>query len=220
MDPNFHSLKVVGYHDQPVPNTYITHSDRSTHLALFLPGYRFPVDMPPMHFTRRILLEQGADIFSVEYAYNRTNFMDLPQSEQDRWISTDVFAACNTVLAQHPYEKITLVGKSIGTLAMAHLLADHRFQRATCLWLTPLLTVDWLCSRIEQVRPHSLFIIGTSDRYYQPAILKQLEKVTDGHAVLIQDASHLLEIAGDIQKSILALSQIMQSIQEFLNEYK
>jgi len=218
MEINFHSLDIVGYRNQPIPNTFITHPNPTNHVAVILPGYRFSVDMPPLHYTRRILLEQGADILNVEYAYFRTNFMEQPESEQGRWMSADIFAACNTILSRYPYEKITLIGKSLGTIAMGHLLADRRFQQATCIWLTPILTVDWLRARIEQVRPRSLFVIGTADQFYQPDILKHLETVTSSRAVVINDANHALEIQGDIQQSIMVLNQMTQAVQEFLQE--
>lgn len=219
MELSFNFLDVTGYRDQPVPNTFITHPKQANNLGVILPGYRYSADMPPMHYTRRILLEQGADTLSVDYVYYRTNFMKQPQNEQDRWLSTDVMAACSKVLSQHSYEKITLVGKSLGTLAMGHLLADRRFQQADCIWLTPLLTVDWLGSRIQQIYPRSLFIIGTADQFYQPDILKQLEKVTNGRSLILEDVNHALEIDGDIQRSLEALSKITQTIQEFVKEH-
>ena len=218
MELNFSSLDIIGYHNQPVPNTVITHSNPENHLGVILPGYRYSADMPPLHYTRRSLLEQGADTLSVDYAYYQTDFMKRPESEQDQWISADVFAACNTILSRHSYEKITLVGKSLGTIAMGHILADRRFQQATCIWFTPLLTIDWLQARIEQIHPRSLFIIGTADQFYQPVILKRLEHVTSGRAIVIDDMNHALEIPGDIQKSIMALNQMAQAIQEFVQE--
>ena len=218
MELLFNSLDVVGYHDQPVPNTFISHPHPANHVGVILPGYRYSADMPPMHYIRRVLLEQGADTLSVDYAYYQTNFMKQPESKQDEWISADVFAACNVVLGQQPYEKITLVGKSLGTIAMGHLLSDRRFQQADCIWLTPLLTVDWLRARIEQIHPRSLFIIGTADQFYRPAILKQLENVTKGRVVILEDVNHALEIPGDIQKSVSALNQMIQAVQEFIQE--
>ena len=174
--------------------------------------------MADLHYAGRILLEQGADLLQVEYAYYRTDFLQQSNSEQDKWISSDVFAICNVALSHRSYRQITLVGKSLGTIAMGHLLADRRFQSATCVWSTPLLTVEWLRSRIEQVHPRSLFIIGTADKFYKPDILKHLENVTKGRAVVIEGANHRLEIPDSISKSLAALNQIVQALQEFLNE--
>ena len=212
------SLDAVGYQDQRVPNTFIAQAKPTAHLSIILPGYRHSADMPDLHYAGRVLLEQGADLLRVDYAYNQTDFMERPESEQDKWISNDVFAICNAGLSYRSYEQITLIGKSLGTIAMGHLLADSRFQHATCVWLTPLLTVEWLCSRIEQIHPRSLFIIGTSDTFYKPEILRRLENATKGHSLVIEGASHALEIPDDISKSLAALNQIVQSLNNFLNK--
>ena len=101
---------------------------------------------------------------------------------------------------------------------MGHLLADSLFQSATCIWETPLLTVEWLCSRIEQIHPRSFFVIGTADKFYQPDILKHLEYVTQGQSMIIEGANHALEIPGDIPKSLIVLNQIVQALRAFLTK--
>ena len=212
------SLDVIGYKNQQVPNTFITQPDPTEHLGIVLPGYRHSVDMPDLHYAGRILLDQGADLLRVEYVYYQTDFISQAENVQDEWLSSDVFTACNAALSYRPYKSITLVGKSLGTIAMGHLLADHRFQQAKCVWSTPILTIEWLCSRIEQVHPHSLFIIGTADNFYKPDVLEHLKKVTNGRSVVIEGAHHGLEISDSIPKSLTALSQIVQALQEFLGE--
>lgn len=218
MEVNFSSLDVVGYKKQQVPNTFITQPNQTRHLGIILPGYRYPAEMAPLYYAGRILLEQGADLLRIEYAYYRTDFLEQSESQQDEWISSDVFAACQSGLSHRAYEKITLIGKSLGTIAMGHLLADPRFQKATCIWATPLLTVEWLQSRIEQTHPRSLFIIGTADQFYQPDVLEHLEHATNGRSVVIEDANHGLEIPNEILKSLAALNQIVQALQEFLGD--
>ena len=212
------SLEVTGYNNLRVPNTYFRQPTKTTHLGIILPGYRYSVDRAELYYASRILLEQGANLLRVEYAYNQTDFMKLPESKQDNWISNDVFAVCNSVLSQHSYERITLVGKSLGTLAMGHLLSDSLYQKATCIWSTPLLTAEWLCKQIERVKPHSLFIVGTADKYYLPKVLSNLEKETQGYSLVIEGATHALEIPGSISKSLEVQSQIVTELQNFLIE--
>jgi pimeloyl-ACP methyl ester carboxylesterase len=212
------SLDVAGYKNRPVPNTFIIQPTPTQHLGIILPGYRHSADMADLHYAGRILLEQGADLLRAEYAYYRSDFMTQPDSEQDKWISSDVFAICNAALLHWPYNRITLVGKSLGTIAMGHLLADGRFQSAVCVWSTPLLTLEWLRARIEQIHPRSLFITGTSDKFYQPDVLTHLESVTNGRTVVIEGANHGLEIPGSISGSLAGLNQIVQALQEFLGE--
>jgi len=212
------SLDVLGYKNEPVPNAFIAHPGTTKHLGVILPGYRYPAEMPPLYYAAQVLSELGADVFRVDYAYYRTSFAQQSVAEQEQWISGDVSAACNVALSQRSYEKLTLVGKSLGTLAMGHLLSDSRFQTASCIWFTPILTEEWLCSRIEQLCPRSLFIIGTADRFYQPELLEHLEKVTRGHTMVIKGATHGLEIPGDIPGSLNMLNQIVQTLQEFLTK--
>jgi len=164
------------------------------------------------------LLEQGADLLRVEYVYYQTNFLRQSESEQHRWISEDVFAALNTCLTLRTYSKLTLIGKSLGAKAIGFLLADDRFQKASCVWSTPPLTAEWLCAQIETTRPRSLFIMGTADKFYRPEVLKRLERATNGKSVIIEGANHGLEIPESIPKSLVALSQIVQALQEFLSE--
>ena len=218
MELSLRSMDVVGHRNQPVPNTFIAQPNRTRHLGIVLPGFRYSPEMAPLQYAGRILLEQGADLLRIEYTYYRTDFPKQAQSEQDKWISSDVSAACEAALSQGSYEKITLIGKSMGTIAMAQLFADPRFQSATCVWLTPLLTVERLCSRIEQVRPRSLFVIGTADKFYKPDILEHLQQVTGGKSLVLEGVNHALEIPRDIPRSLVVLNQIVQALQEFLRE--
>ena len=38
------SLKIPGYKDQPVPNTFYRHDRETTHLGIVLPGFRHSAD--------------------------------------------------------------------------------------------------------------------------------------------------------------------------------
>ena len=212
------TLDALGYNNQKVPNTFVVQSNPKRHLGIILPGYRHSADMADLHYAGRILLEQGADLLRVEYAYYQTDYLSQSESGQDQRISEDVFAVCNACLAFRSYTKITLVGKSLGTRAMGFLLGDERFQKANCVWSTLPITIEWLYSRIEQVRPTSLFIFGTADDYYKPEKLKHLVDVTNGRAVIIEGANHGLEIPESILKTLSALGQIVHALQEFLGD--
>jgi hypothetical protein len=212
----FTSLDIAGYKGQPVPNTLLWQEKPATHLGIVLPGYRHSADRSDLYYAAHILTDRGADVLRVEYAYPRTNMMQLPDAEQDAWIAADARAACNKALAERPYEKITLIGKSLGTLGMGHLLADERLRGAQCVWSTPLLGVPWLVERIREVKPRSMFIVGTADGHYKPDVLKQLVEATGGRATIIEGANHGLEIPGDIDRSLRAVEQIVHELQAFL----
>jgi hypothetical protein len=191
-------------------------TEASEHLGVILPGYRHTVDMPDLHYPGRILLAKGADVLRVEYAYPKTDFMKQPGPEQSAWLAEDARAACAAGLQCRPYRKITLIGKSLGTLAIGHLLEQEKLSAAGCIWSTPILAREWLCSQIRKYHPRSLFIIGTADEYYQPAVLQGLVDATGGKALVLEGAGHGLEIEGDLAGTLDALRRIVEGVQAFV----
>jgi hypothetical protein len=176
--------------------------------------------MPVLYYPRRLLLERGADVLVVEYDYRgRADFRMPRDPERDRWFFDDVAAACGAGLGQRPYYSgVTLVGKSLGTLAMGYLLMeDARLSRARCVWLTPLLRDDRLRAQMRRARGHSLFVIGTADSHYDPAYLEEVRLASGGESVVIEGADHSLEVEGDTIGSIHAVEQTVRAIQQFLD---
>ncbi len=209
-------IEALGYNRQPVPVSMIVHPGATDHLGIILPGYLHTIDMPDLHYAGRILQAAGADVLRVEYAYPKTDFRQRPQQEQADRLAADVHAACAAGLARRDYKKITLIGKSLGTLAIAHLLEEPRFAAASCVWSTPVLASDWLRVQIRKHRPRSLFIIGTADDFYDPALLGELVDATKGKALVLPDVHHGLEIKGDIPGTLAALQRIVDAVRDFI----
>jgi predicted alpha/beta hydrolase len=210
------SLKIPGYKGQGVPNTFYRQDRDTKHLGIVLPGFRFSADRAELYYGARILLERGADVLRAEYTYYETDYVKASDREQYDWLSKDASAVGDAGLSQRSYEKVTLLGKSLGTLAMGHLLGEGRFRSASCVWFTPILTDETLVTRIEQVRPRSLFIIGTADSYYKPDVLERLVDATRGRQTVIDRATHGLEIPGSIPESLDVLNRIVKDLQDFL----
>jgi hypothetical protein len=210
------SIDSAGYDGKPIPASMIVRPQTTDHLGILLPGYRHTIDMPDLHFAGLILQHKGADVLRVEYAYPKTDFMSRPESERAEWLSADVRAACASGLKKRDYRKITLIGKSLGTLAMGHLLEDPVYSAAGCIWSTPILADTWLCAQIRKRRPRSLFIIGTADHFYDPALLGGLVDATGGKALVLEGAHHGLEIEGDIPGTLSALHRIVDAMQGFI----
>jgi hypothetical protein len=174
--------------------------------------------MPLLYYPMLELLSIGADVMRVETVYvKRPEFEALSPAEKAHWVSTDATAACRAVLAQRSYQQITLVGKSLGTLAMGHLLTtEAALDNAQTIWLTPLLWHDILRSQIQQVRPRSLFAVGTADPHFDATCLAELEAATEGEKVVIDGGNHSLEIEGDVMASLQAVERVMRAVQSFV----
>ena len=209
-------IEALGYGRRPVPASMIVHAGETDHLGIILPGYLHTIDMPDLHYAGLILQKRGADVLRVEYAYPKTDFRQRSQQEQADRLAADVRGACAAGLARRAYKKITLIGKSLGTLAMAHLLEEPRFAAAACVWSTPVLADAWLCAQIRKHHPRSLFIIGTADHFYDPALLGELVDATKGKPSSSPGVHHGLEIEGDIPGTLAALQRIVGAMQEFI----
>lgn len=214
------TLGITGYREEPLPNTFFRQTAGTHHLAILLPGAGYTATMPLMYYPMRLLLTLGADVLRVEYAYlGRAEYEALSPAERVRWLCTDVTAATRVALARRPYHQLTLVGKSLGTLAMGYLLTtENGLQEAQAIWLTPLLWNERLRSQIQQIKPRSLFASGTADPHYDPSHLAELLAATNGEAVVVEGANHSLEIEGDVVASLKALEQVVRAVQTFLGD--
>ena len=65
------TLDIAGYRDEPVPNTFYRQDSETQHLAILLPDRAYTRQAPLLFYPARLLGTSGADVFFVEYAYNR-----------------------------------------------------------------------------------------------------------------------------------------------------
>lgn len=215
---SFKSLSISDYRGEPLSNTFVRQDQAAHQLAVVLPGMGYTAHMPVLYYPTSLLVNRGADVLRVEYDYYRKPaFGEASGAERGRWLFADATAALEAGLAQRSYEQIILVGKSLGTLAMGHLITtDARLAQALCVWLTPLVRNETLRQQIAQAKPRSLFVIGTADSHYDPACLTEVVEATKGQSVVIKGANHSLEIAGSISESLRALERVVQAVDAFL----
>jgi len=211
------TLKINGYRDEPVPNTLFQQPGSSTRIAIILPGIGYTCQMPLLYYLTRLFLGLGADVLCVEYQYSRrTDFQDLSEDEQKRWLLSDVTAACQIALAR-PYRLVTLVGKSLGTLALGHLLTkEPQLAHSQAIWLTPLLKDEVLRAQLRETSQHSLLVIGTSDKQYDPSFLEELKAQSNVRTAILERADHSLEIKGQLSNSIKLMGDLMHEIELFV----
>lgn len=211
-------LDITGCRGLPVPNRFVRQEDKTKHLAVFLPGMGHTVDMPLLLYPRLWLNDRGADVLTVEYNYRQPEYQQLSETELDECLYADARAACTVALAQRQYERITLIGKSLGTQALGDLLENEpRVRQAHFVWLTPLLRIDEVYRRMQT--PHrALFVIGTKDAIYDQQRLDEVVQRSGGDSVVIEDANHSLHIVGDIFATIQAMERVMRAMKRFLEE--
>jgi hypothetical protein len=208
------SLQINGYGGEPVSNRFYSQEEDTVNLSIVLPGLNPPLINPALYYISQTVLANRSDLMQVEHAYYKIN--KPGENEILERLYTDTMAACEVVLLQRTYRRIMLIGKSLGTRAMAYLLDDDRFRKAECVWLTPLLTQEYVRSQVNLHKPKSLFIVGTADPFYREEILSELVEATGGDSLVIDEMNHGLNITGDVQASIDAVSRIVGKAGEFL----
>ena len=213
----FDVLEITGYCGLPVPNSIVRNGPDAARLAVIFPGLRYNTSMPGCYYPALAMLARGADVLNVEYDYANPGFQELPDREQSRWIAADATAAIRAALAAGKYEKITLIGKSPGTIALTHLLAaEPALSKADFIWLTPILRDENIRRAMMTRRHHGLFVIGTADGLYDESLLAEVVQSTGGESLVLPGVDHGLEIPGDVPGSIRAMETIVRAIDRFV----
>ena len=164
-----------------------------------------------------MLLALGADVLRLDHHYQRSDFQTLPDEEKTRWLEADALAVLKAALAVKDYIRLTFVGKSIATVALARILAElESLDNAAFIWLTPLLKRAGFKETIAQYPHKALFVIGSDDQHYDAALLEQIRASTDGQVLLVKGAGHSLEIKGDVGASVRVQRQIVMALERFI----
>ncbi|MDD5368334.1 MAG: hypothetical protein PHQ40_04570 [Anaerolineaceae bacterium] len=212
------TLKIRGFNQADVPNTFWRQASGAQHLVIILPGYGYSADMPLMYYSCQLAVSHDADVLQVQYAYNKNpEYERLDARGQAAWLYADVMAACIDGLSQGSYQRVSLIGKSLGTMAIAHLLGDKpEFAVAECVWLTPVLNDPLTFDRMLHGGKRGLVVIGSDDHYYLPDKLTALRGVTNISVKVHDHANHSLELPGDISGSIHIVEKVVDQIDQFL----
>ena len=215
--PTTERLGITGYRGKPVPNEFLRREGAADHLAVLLPGFAYSCDVPLFYYAENLLLDGGADVLRVEYASNRRpGFRDLPEAEQLARLLADASAAYRAALARRPYREATLIGKSLGTVAMGHVLtAEAMPNRSRAVWLTPLLREGRLREQMRRFGGPSLLAIGSDDPHHDPALLDELTGA-GWETVVVNGADHSLDVAGDAVASVRAVERVVRAVGSFL----
>lgn len=212
-------LRITGYNNKKVPNKFYRSEEIGKHLAIIFPGRRYTSDKPVLYYIIKLLLQMKIDVLSINYDYVIPELQDSHIDEIYERMIVDVKASYETVLSYQEikYDKITLIGKSLGTIALSHLLKTKTLiKNPSLIWITPLLMENSLLNEIKSPKYPSLFIIGTKDPIYNPTILSKIKETSKSKILEIKGANHLLEDERDLFKSIKNIEIIIEKIREFL----
>lgn len=210
------SLTIAGYEGEAVPNRFFRREPAAADLAVILPGLGYSADMPMLYYTAQVLRKHGSDVLQVTADYTRPEFQSAARPQQAAWLAGNAQAAVSAGLAQRSYRRLILAGKSIGTLALAHLLTLDLGLPVVAIWLTPLLHQGPLVAAALNFTGPALFVAGSGDDTFDPAALARIRQATRAEAILFEGANHSLEIPGDLPRSLRILQDLVAGIDAFM----
>lgn len=209
------SIDIRGYGGENVPNELLRQPLGSSSLGVILPGGGYTSAMPLLYYAGQLLIERGCDVLLVNYDY-RAAIRTVPRQELEERLYMDTRQALSVACGQHPYTSVVLVGKSLGTMAMAHLLDAQRWPIVATAWLTPILGRNDVRQELGKMSHRAFVAIGTDDGEYDQSLLHDLEQRHGVDVCTIERAEHSIDIVGDVPGSIAAVRIVTLRMQAFL----
>lgn len=198
--------------DREIPVTLRVEAERpSRRLGILLPGAGYTCDMPLLYHTRELLRGEETDVICVEENVSRIDaWREASEDGKLAWADATARAVLADVAERHPrYERWTLVGKSLGSYALAGVVEEYAEKVERVLWMTPSLRERWPVMRRAPGR--NVAVIGTADVRYELA----LRHLPDDRIVAV-GAGHLLEIENRPARSATVLADVIRRLGEWL----
>lgn len=183
-------------------------------LAIMLSGTGYTYEKPYLYYCTQIAIQKGYDVLQIHYSFLPSLFQ---QSEEiiSQTIYEKVKGIIDIYFKDHEYDRLLFIGKSLGTIP----IVNHFMQQTIPLPiqfvnLTPLLSMDSYFDNLLKSPSSSFIVIGTADGNYDS---EKVQALTQHQVFIIENANHSLDILGDTQKSMKALSNVIEGIQNYID---
>ena len=206
-------LGITGPAGELLANRFFRQKKPTTDLAVVLPGLRYNCDKPLLYYTSQALAAREMDVLQVWADYTRPDITSLSQTDQTLRMVSDAQAAIQAGVRARQYKRLILAGKSIGTLLMAFILSQEcPLEIAATIWLTPLLQIPFVSDAIQKTTAPAMVAGGTADSTFDPTSVLSLEKLPNITMLRVVGGDHSLEIPHDLSCSLIALSDLVETI--------
>ena len=169
--------------------------------AVVLPGRFYGPGAPLPMYSGDVAERRGAKV-------HRHSWSQPPPEEFGPDLETWVRGEA-TPLLDSVGERPLVIAKSLGTLAAA-LVAERSLP---AVWLTPLLTVDWVVAALERATAPLLLVGGTADPSWDSAVAHRLSP----HVLEVNGADHGMYVPGPLVGSVEVLGRVVVAVEEFLD---
>lgn len=180
-------------------------------LAVVLPGAGYSCKQPLLYFAIELLLSRGFQVLTIDQTYSEnTDWLGLKTMESAlKVVQEDAFTLFPSIEERFGTKIHTLLGRSLGTYAMASGLNQQLISPTQLIWQTPSLNDQW--ETLKNCRIKSFAIIGTADERFSVA-KEYLPKDT----FIVDHADHAMELPNDPIGSIDVLKRVTAAMNEWL----
>ena len=164
---------------------------------------------PDLHYTRAVLLAEAIAVYEVWWDAD-----SAPEGGLDPWIAANADAALAAATERHRLS--ALVGRSIGTLALAELVSREGWgaRAVPTIWIAPLLHLPNVAAALEGLGSPSFVVGGTDDRAFDADIVQRLRE-RGAELAVIEGAHHGLEVP-DPAESARLLAGVLDEMRDFV----
>ncbi|MFL0166726.1 alpha/beta fold hydrolase [Candidatus Clostridium helianthi] len=184
-------------------------SQSSTTLAVLMPGIGYTLDRPLLDYSKKLALELGYDVLSLEYGFQIARKNLLVEKELKHLINESICIFKSALKGN--YTKIVFISKSIGTIVHTLLCDEISGYEVKHIYLTPIdntLKVG--------IKEKSLVITGTDDPLINKESIEEIKRINGVEMIEIEGADHSLNISNDILRSIDVIHKVIEAEKKYL----
>lgn len=194
-----------------VETSLLTPINSNGKLAVVLPGAGYSCKQPLLYFAIQVLLKKHFEVLTINNVYaDDPKWSNLPTVESAlRVVEEDSIKLFSEISQKFSCGIHTLLGRSLGTYAIACLLEQHLISPKQIVWQSPSLNGKW-----EIIRSCGIMgfgIVGTADERYE-SVKPHLPE----HKLIVNNADHGMEIPNDPVQSIEILKRVTLATEEWL----
>ncbi len=212
-------IALVRENGTEIASESIIHNQK--YLGVVFSGLGYTYSKPLLYYSRNILLENGIDYVGIDYRYYEDDrFRQLNDAEKNEYFEADTRIVVKRLkeLASH-YEKLVLIGKSMGTSIIRRCIREKEIKDKACLVLmTP--GAEWsdFIPELCALDNPTLVIASLEDTYYNVQNLKEIYEKKNVTVCEMKRGNHSLEVH-DIEEDIERLKDILVKERDFIREF-
>jgi hypothetical protein len=190
----------------------------SSREAVILPGGMFGPHAPLLMYAADAAERRGAQLTPVSWD-EPDRPLTLTPEERGPWVLNQLERAVPVLRTSTTEPPATGAPGAAGTLLIGKSLGTHAATVAAelglpAVWLTPVLTSDWVVDGLRRATAPFLLVGGTADSLWSPGLARELTP----YVLEVEGADHGMYVPGRLAASAAVLGQVATAVEDFLDE--